>query len=148
VPTDPEQAGAFVRATEVDALAVSIGNVHCATGGDPEIDLDLLKELRERTGVPLVIHGGSGFPPGLVNECIRLGVAKFNVGTILKKEYYAGIRTRATHELEGAQVQAVVGSRDSSDFTFEAKRRVRERVVELLGLYGAVGRSWNIRSSP
>lgn len=145
VPTDPEQARAFVQATKVDALAVSIGNVHCATGGEPEIDLGLLKELRERTGVPLVIHGGSGFPPGLVRECIKLGVAKFNVGTILKKEYYSGIRSRTTHELESAQVQAVVGSRDSSDFTCEAKRRVTEKVVELLGLYGAVGRSQGVR---
>jgi ketose-bisphosphate aldolase len=148
VPTDAEEARAFVQATGLDALAVSIGNVHCATGGEPEIDLGLLQELRERTGVPLVIHGGSGFPPGLVKECIKLGVAKFNVGTILKKEYYSGIRSRVTHELDGTQVQAVVGSRDPSDFTFEAKRRLGEKVVELLGLYGAVGRSQGGRQAP
>jgi len=141
VPTDPDEARAFVKATHVDALAVSIGNVHCAPGVEPQIDLSRLKAIREQAGVPLVIHGGSGFPPALVKECIKHGVAKFNVGTILKREYYEGIRSRVRDEIDSTQVQAIVGSRDRSDFTVEAKRRVRGKVAELLGLYGSVGRS-------
>jgi ketose-bisphosphate aldolase len=145
VPTDPEEARAFVQATGVDALAVSIGNVHCAAGGEAEIDLGLLQGLRQRTRVPLVIHGGSGFPPGLVKRCIELGVAKFNVGTILKQEFYYGIQSRVRDELDGPRVQRVVGSREQHDFTTEAKTRVRGKVKEFLKLYGSVGKSKNGR---
>lgn len=143
--TGPDEAEAFVEATHVDALAVSIGNVHCAPGVESRIDLTRLRAIREHTGVPLVLHGGSGFPPGLVKECIKLGVAKFNVGTILKREYYSGIRSRVRHEIDSSEIQAIVGSRGASDFTSEAKERIRENVKEYLGLYGSVGKSSNGR---
>jgi fructose-bisphosphate aldolase class II len=141
VSTDPGEAQAFVRATRVDALAVSIGNVHCSPGIEPQIDLNRLKAIHERAGVPLVIHGGSSFPRGVVKECIKLGVAKFNVGTILKKEYYSGLRLRMRDEIDSAEVQAIVGSREPSDFADQAKSRIREKVKEFAALYGSVGRS-------
>lgn len=148
VPTDPEEATEFVRATQADALAVSIGNVHLSTEAEADINLGLLRTIRERTHVPLVLHGGSGFPPGLVRECIDLGVAKFNVGTILKKEYYLGIQSSMRKELEESQVQRIVGSREKGDFTYEAKKRVQEKVKDLLGLYNAAGKSKGGRLLP
>ena len=91
-PTDPEEAAAFVAATGVDALAVAIGNVHILTAGEAEVDLDLLGRIHDAVGVPLVMHGGTGFPRRAVDAAIRLGVAKFNVGTVLKQEFLAGVR--------------------------------------------------------
>lgn len=85
--TDPEEAAIFAEETGVDALSVSIGNVHILTKGKARIDLERLKEIRERVDIPLVIHGGTGFPADAVRKVIKLGVCKFNVGTILKKIY-------------------------------------------------------------
>ena len=139
--TDPEEAREFVQATRIDALAVSIGNVHLLIQGKADIDLGLLEKIRQACEVPLVIHGGSGFPPGLVTDCIDRGVAKFNVGTVLKREYYAGIRANTSRRTDGAELQRVVGSREKSDFTYEGKMRVKEKVKEMLRLYGSAGRS-------
>lgn len=141
VLTDPYEAEKFIRETKVDALAVSVGNVHLLTGDEAEIDLALLKNIREKTNVPLVIHGGSGFPSSLVKKCIELGVAKFNVGTIIKKEYYLAIKSSVEEQTGKIDAQKIVGSREKTDFTFEAKSRVKQKVKEMLALYGSDGKS-------
>lgn len=79
--TDPEQAAEFVAATKVDALAVSIGTVHGMYKGTPRIDVGVLKKIAAVVDIPLVLHGGSGTPEGIVQECIRNGIAKINVNT-------------------------------------------------------------------
>ena len=58
--TDPEIAAKFVAETGVDALAVSIGNIHFLEGGKVQLDFDLLEQVHERVAVPLVLHGGTG----------------------------------------------------------------------------------------
>lgn len=138
--TNPEEAREFVQATKIDALSVSIGSVHFAPVEEVNINLNLLKKIKENTQIPLVIHGGSGFPPGLVKKCINLGVAKFNVGTILKKEYYHGIRSSMRKKVDNLQAQKIVGSRDKYDFTYEGKKRIKEKVKEMLRLYNSVGK--------
>lgn len=62
--TDPQAAREFVTATEVDALAVSIGTVHGLYKGKPHIRTDILEEIHRAVDVPLVLHGGSGTPEG------------------------------------------------------------------------------------
>ncbi|MGR3468114.1 MAG: class II fructose-bisphosphate aldolase, partial [Shimia sp.] len=56
--TDPAEALAFARAVDVDALAVSVGNVHLQTSHDATIDWDRAAALREAVDLPLVLHGG------------------------------------------------------------------------------------------
>ena len=79
--TDPQAAREFVTATEVDALAVSIGTVHGLYKGKPHIRTDILEEIHRAVDVPLVLHGGSGTPEGDLHECIARGIAKINVNT-------------------------------------------------------------------
>ncbi len=79
--TDPKAAKEFVSRTGVDALAVSIGTVHGLYKGIPNIRVDILKEINETLGIPLVLHGGSGTPENIVRECIQNGIAKINVNT-------------------------------------------------------------------
>lgn len=79
--TDPEAAERFVRETGVDCLAVSVGTVHGLYKGTPNIRLDILKEINERLGIPLVLHGGSGTPESDLKACIANGIAKINVNT-------------------------------------------------------------------
>ena len=79
--TDPTQAARFVRETDVDALAVSIGTVHGMYKGTPKVDTGVLKAIAAEVDIPLVLHGGSGTPEEIVRECIRLGISKINVNT-------------------------------------------------------------------
>jgi ketose-bisphosphate aldolase len=143
--TDPDQAGEFVRATGIDALSVSVGNVHVLTRGEARVDLDLVSKIREKAGVPLVIHGGTGFPPGQVRGAIERGVAKFNVGTVLKKVYYEGLKASIARTDGSEDMQLLVGSREAADVTTEAKRRVREEVKELVLRYGSAGKAGLLR---
>jgi ketose-bisphosphate aldolase len=79
--TDPAEAAAFVHATGVDALAVSIGNAHGHYARLPRLDFGRLAEINEAVGVPLVLHGGTGTPPDDLRRAISLGIAKVNVAT-------------------------------------------------------------------
>ena len=61
VYTDPELAVAFCRETGIDALAPSFGTAHGVYKSQPVLDLERVKVIAEKTGLPLVMHGGSGF---------------------------------------------------------------------------------------
>ena len=137
--TDPEEAALFVERTGVDCLAVSIGNVHLLTSGLASIDLARLKAIYARSAVPLVIHGGTGFPPDAVSQAIHYGAAKFNVGTILKKTFLEGIRDTLLAIGTEVNVHDVIGSHREQDYLLEGKRRMRAKVQELLQLYGSSG---------
>ncbi len=79
--TDPEVAADFVERTGVDALAVSIGNAHGQYTKLPQFDFERLAKLKAATGIPLVLHGGSGTPEDDLRRAISLGIAKINVAT-------------------------------------------------------------------
>ena len=79
--TDPEVARRFARDTGVDCLAVSVGTAHGNYAHTPKINFELLKELVDTVSCPIVVHGGSGTPDEDVEEMVRLGIAKLNVGT-------------------------------------------------------------------
>jgi len=79
--TDPDEAGAFVAETRIDALAVAVGTVHGFYKGEPNVRLPLLEKIAEEVSIPLVLHGGSGTPDDVVRKAVTLGVAKVNICT-------------------------------------------------------------------
>ncbi len=79
--TDVEQARTFVQETGVDFLAIAFGNVHGKYRGEPDLDFDLLRHLRDATGIPLVLHGGSGISESDFTRAITLGISKINFFT-------------------------------------------------------------------
>lgn len=82
--TNPDAAAEFVNMTNVDMLAISIGNCHGLYKKPPRLDVERLKAIREKVDVPIVLHGGSDLPVDMSLEVIREGIVKFNVGTDLK----------------------------------------------------------------
>lgn len=112
--TDPLEAKEFVERTEVDALAVAIGNQHGFYKGEAKINLGRLRELKQAIGIPLVLHGGSGIPDSDIKTAIGLGIAKINVNTELRVAYVDQLRksleseeVRKPHEVMGEVVKAV-----------------------------------------
>ena len=77
--TRPDEALAFVQETGVDALAVAIGTAHGAYKDAPQLQFELLKELRDLVPVPLVLHGGSGTGDENLKKACSMGINKLNV---------------------------------------------------------------------
>ncbi len=139
--TDPDQAAAFVNATGVDCLAAAIGNVHLLTTDWAPVNLARLQQIHQRVRVPLVIHGGSSFPQQAVQPAIVSGVAKFNVGTVLKKTFLEGVREALNSWPARVHVHDVLGSHKETDLMNAGKARMCSKVRELIGLYGGSGRT-------
>ena len=78
---DPAEALRFIRETNVDALAVGIGNAHGVYTAAPQLRFDILEQISGSTPVPLVLHGGTGISPEDFRNAIRLGVRKINIAT-------------------------------------------------------------------
>ena len=133
--TDPQQAALFVKETGVDALAVSIGNVHILTHGETTIDYARLAAIRAAVDVPLVLHGGTGLPESAIPRILSLGVAKVNIGTALKQAYLNGIREALRKVPEDASIQEIMGSRKESDVLQQGKVYIRGEVRRRLRLW-------------
>lgn len=79
--SDPHEAMLFSKTTGADAMAVAIGNAHGLYSAKPELRFDILEEIRQRSALPLVLHGGSGITDGDFQEAIRCGIRKVNIAT-------------------------------------------------------------------
>lgn len=92
--TDPDVAIRFIRATGIDALAVSYGSTHgdYPEGYVPTFHFDIVEKIKKETGLPLVLHGGSGSGPENIKRSVACGINKINVGTdymIAQRDYLA-----------------------------------------------------------
>ena len=94
VYTDPDEAVTFCKETGIDALAPSFGTAHGIYKSKPVLDLDRVKVISEKTGLPLVMHGGSGVSPEDYRIGIQNGLRKINYYSYMSK---AG--TNAVREL-------------------------------------------------
>jgi len=77
----PEECDKLVRETGVDCFAPALGSVHGPYKGEPKLGFDRMEEVMKLTGVPLVLHGGTGIPTKDIQRAISLGTAKINVNT-------------------------------------------------------------------
>lgn len=112
--TDPELAARFVRDTGIDALAASVGTVHGFYAIQPKLDFDRIVEIKEKTGVPLVMHGGSGISVADTQRAIRCGIRKINyfsymsnAGVRAVKELLAEKDVKYFHDLANAAVDGM-----------------------------------------
>jgi ketose-bisphosphate aldolase len=138
--TDPDEAARFVEETGVDCLAVSVGNVHIMMDREASIDMERLRSIHQRVDVPLVIHGGTSFPPAAVVQAIALGVAKFNVGTVLKHAFWDGLESSVRSVGTNPEVHQLLGSHKESDVMGVAQQRMITNVRSRIRQYGGSGR--------
>lgn len=114
VYTDPDQAIAFCRETGIDALAPSFGTAHGIYKSKPVLDLDLVKTISEKTGLPLVMHGGSGVSEEGFKKAIENGIRKINYYSYMSKAGYMAAKAAIEsgkssylHDVEYAAMQAM-----------------------------------------
>jgi ketose-bisphosphate aldolase len=137
--TDPELAARFVQDTQVDLLAVSVGNVHVLTKGEQDLDLKRLSQISERVNKPLVLHGGTGITASSIRESIRLGVTKVNYGTYLKQRYLTALRSSMTASVDNPH--ELFGMGDEHDVMIAGRLSVRDAVLERIELLGCCGKA-------
>ncbi|MDD4663422.1 MAG: class II fructose-bisphosphate aldolase [Caldisericia bacterium] len=79
--TDVEEATRFTEKTKIDALAVSVGNIHGVNTPNIQLNIPLLKDLHHSLQIPLVLHGSSGVIDSSIQSAIENGICKINVAT-------------------------------------------------------------------
>lgn len=107
--TSPEEAHQFVETTGCDWLSVAVGNIHGAISGalkdqkkfEARLNIMRVEEIAATTGIPLVLHGGSGIQREYITAAITKGVAKINIGTEIRQAYETAIRQ--TNSINAAQ---------------------------------------------
>ncbi len=129
--TDPQAAAEFVAETGIDALAVSVGNVHILTEGETKLHLDVLRRIRERVDVPLVLHGGTSIPLALNQELVSLGVAKFNYGTVLKQVYLQAVKEKLARYEPPMDPHRFLGIGGSDDVMAAGREALIRKVKEI-----------------
>jgi fructose-bisphosphate aldolase class II len=121
--TDSAEAAIFATETGVDAMAISVGNVHLQENKEGGLDEARIAAIQAVTTVPLVIHGGSGVPvdqrAGLAKST---NICKFNIGTELRMAF--GTAMREAVNADPNRFDRVTILKDTHDPTVAAARRV------------------------
>ncbi|MBQ9443913.1 MAG: class II fructose-bisphosphate aldolase [Lachnospiraceae bacterium] len=123
--TDPDTAEEYVKKTGVDALAVAVGNAHGDYAFPPKLDFDRIKVISDRTGIPLVLHGGSGLADSDFKSAVQLGISKINIFTDIDKAGKAGIEKGLA---EGAGTMTAL-----MPYEIEAMKEVVREKITLFG---------------
>lgn len=126
--TRVDEAEAYLKATGVDALAVSIGTAHGAYKSKPKLDFERLAALRAALPVPLVLHGGSGLSDDDFRTSIAKGIAKINIFTDL---CLAGNRAMAEGLFAGEAYLTIRNRKVEA---------IKQSVMEKMKLFGSVNR--------
>lgn len=124
--TDPEVARVFVNETGIDALAASFGTVHGIYKSRPNLDFDIISGIRKLSGIPVVMHGGSGISDSDFKKCIDCGVRKINYYTYAAK--YAGDAIRD-------MVKDKTGNIYSHDILVEIRKNMVKTYKETIRIF-------------
>ena len=128
--TDPKMAEDFVKRTGVDSLAVAVGNAHGDYAFPPKLDFDRIEAIAKTTGIPLVLHGGSGLADNDFRRAVSLGVSKINIFTDIDKAGKAGIEAGIA-----AGEKTMMGL---IPYEIDAMKKV---VAEKINLFGSVNKA-------
>ena len=121
--TDPAEAARFADETGVDAMAISVGNVHLQQDKEGGLDEARIAAIQAVTDVPLVIHGGSGVPVAQRRKLAQTtNICKYNIGTELRMAF--GAAMRAAVNADPDRFDRVTILKDTHDPMVAATRQV------------------------
>ena len=113
----------------MDALAISIGNIHGVTTPHVSLNIDLLKEINNKVEIPLVLHGSSGILDNDIKEAISNGITKVNVATMMKcqvaNEIYKYVNENG--------ISGLIDTKKTSNIAIENIKKVIKNRIILFG---------------
>lgn len=128
----PEGAKSFVEATGIDTFAAAIGNLHGKYPVPKELDLQLLKAIRDAIPCQISLHGGSGTPSHYFEEAAKIGVSKININSDMRYAF----RTTLEKVLDDDPDEfAVLKLMD------DVKDAVQKVVEEKIDAFGSAGKA-------
>lgn len=128
--TVPSEAADFVRRTGVDSLAVAVGNAHGAYKFPPKLDFERISDIAAATGLPLVLHGGSGLSDDDFRTAVKRGICKINIFTDIDT---AGKR--------GVEKGIDAGAKSMMELIPYEIEEMKKVVREKMRLFGSVGKA-------
>lgn len=126
--TDPEEAARFCEATGIDALAIAFGTSHGFYTSQPKLDFSVVEKTAKSTGLPLVMHGGSGVSDEGFRQAIKSGIRKINYYSYMSKEGYEA----AAKAVEGGS------SKYLHDVEYQAMLAMKEDVKKAIRIFGGL----------
>lgn len=99
----------LVNSTGIDTLAPALGSVHGLYKGEPKLNFIRMEEIFYETGLPLVLHGGSGIPDDKIIKAISCGICKLNINTELQIAWSNGVREGLSSNLKVYDPRKVIG---------------------------------------
>jgi fructose-bisphosphate aldolase class II len=130
--TDPNEAKRFVEETNVDSLAIAVGTAHGVYKGEPKLDFDRIKIIKEMLNMPLVLHGSSGVPDEAIKKAVSLGINKINIDTDLRIAFAKGIKEFLKKNPDNIDPRKILTP---------AKEAMKEAVKAKMTIFGSVGRA-------
>lgn len=130
--TDPDDAQKFVKETGVDSLAIAIGTAHGPYKGEPKLDFDRLKVIKERLNMPIVLHGSSGVPEDSIRKAVSLGVNKINIDTDIRMAFARAVREFVINNPEAYDPRKILEP---------AKKEMQKIIAEKMIMFGSAGRA-------
>lgn len=82
--TNPDEAADFVTKTGIDTFAAQVGNLHGRYPVPKQLDLELMRRIRDAIECSISLHGGSDTPGHFFKEAAKIGVSKVNNNSDLR----------------------------------------------------------------
>lgn len=130
--TNPDEALDFVQKTNIDFLAVALGNIHRMKEKGAELNISRLKEISNKVKIPLVLHGSSGVKTQSIQEGIQFGLAKINIATELNIAFRDGIKEYLDSYPDESDVRKSLKL---------GKQKVKEKVIYYLKAFDTVNKA-------
>jgi fructose-bisphosphate aldolase class II len=128
--TSVEEAEQFVKQTNVDFLAVSVGTVHGRMKGEPNLNFELLQQINQALNIPLVLHGGTGLRDEQYKQLIENGISKINYYTALADSAAAVVRGNANK-----------GKKTYTDLVKGSAEAIAKEAERCIHLWGSAGKA-------
>jgi fructose-bisphosphate aldolase, class II len=128
----PEGARAFVDATGIDTFAAAVGNLHGRYPVPKQLDLDLLRTIRDAIGGYISLHGGSGTPGHFFASAAEIGVSKINLNSDMRYAYRTTLEGQLRDHPDEYAIVRLMGP---------VIRAVQDVVEEHIDLYGSAGKA-------
>lgn len=129
--TDPLEAKRFVEETGVDYLAIAVGTAHGVYKGEPKLDYDRIKAIRQVVDIPLVLHGSSGVPAESLQKAISLGICKINIDTDIRAAFAGAVKDFVKNNPDEIDPRKILGP---------ATKAMKEIIKEKMEIFGSVNR--------
>jgi len=108
--TNVEDAVNYVKETGIDALAPAVGSLHGIYLTEPKINFEVIRNIKNATKVPLVLHGGSGIPEDTLHQAICEGIAKLNVNTAIQVACAKAVRIYLNENTDVYDPRKIIGA--------------------------------------